>query len=62
MTLHLRLADDARGTTHGEDCWRWGPRHYDCALHRIAELEARVRELERHLRRGDRNAIERPRR
>ena len=27
------------GRTHADGCWDWGPKHYDCALRRIAELE-----------------------
>lgn len=24
--------------THGPDCYKWGPRHYECALIKIEEL------------------------
>jgi hypothetical protein len=29
-----------RQSTHGHDCWSWGPKHYDCT---VAEIE-RLRE------------------
>lgn len=25
--------------THGWGCWSWGPKHYECALAKIRELE-----------------------
>lgn len=28
-------------TTHADDCWSWGPRHYNCALSEIEWLYAR---------------------
>ncbi len=28
--------------THSPDCWSLGPRHYDCATRRVAELEAKL--------------------
>lgn len=34
------------GTTHADGCHAWGPRHYECAERRIAELEAKVEALE----------------
>ena len=27
------------GTTHSEHCWSFGPKHYECALARIAQLK-----------------------
>lgn len=24
--------------THGPDCWKWGPGHYECALRHIKEI------------------------
>ena len=32
-----RETDD--GQTHAEGCWRWGRRHYECAVARIEALE-----------------------
>jgi len=37
-----------RGTTHSENCHAFGPRHYECALAKIAAMEVErggVREL-----------------
>lgn len=38
----LALMDerDNPGTTHADGCHAWGPKHYECAVARIAELEA----------------------
>lgn len=39
---NARLRRDDRIGTHSPDCWSFGPRHYDCATRRVAELEAKL--------------------
>ena len=36
----LKYQDDREGHigTHSDECWAWGPRHYECALRRVAVL------------------------
>lgn len=34
--LHYEQNRFARIGTHGPDCWKWGPAHYECALRYIA--------------------------
>ena len=29
-----------RQSTHGHDCWGWGPKHYECAVGRVIRDEA----------------------
>lgn len=29
-----------RQSTHGPDCWGWGPKHYECAVGQIGRDEA----------------------
>lgn len=29
-------------STHAEGCWTWGPKHYECALTRLAEAEKKL--------------------
>ena|SRR5690606_30635672 len=31
-----------RPSTHGHDCWGWGPKHYECALREIERLAAQL--------------------
>jgi len=42
LTDALRLEENKanRIGTHGEDCWTWGPSHYECALREIERLKA----------------------
>lgn len=39
---NARLRRDDRIGTHSPDCWSLGPKHYDCATRRVAELEAKL--------------------
>lgn len=34
-----RLRDTTDGTTHSDACWSWGPKHYECAVRRVKELQ-----------------------
>lgn len=33
-----------RQSTHGHDCWSWGPRHYECAVGQVKRDEALLRQ------------------
>lgn len=33
------------GTTHSEECWSWGPKHYECACNKIKKLQVENAEL-----------------
>ncbi len=39
---NARLRRGDRIGTHSPDCWSFGPKHYDCATRRVAELEAKL--------------------
>ena len=30
--------------THADDCWSWGPKHYECAVGRVIRDEAMLRQ------------------
>ena len=46
----LRYEDNRfqRIGTHGPDCWKWGPTHFECALRHIKELEAKIENWSNH--------------
>jgi hypothetical protein len=41
LKKRLQYQEDREGWigTHGPECYTYGPRHYECALRRIKELE-----------------------
>ena len=47
-----------RQSTHSQDCWGWGPRHYECALRESERDEALLRQALEALERAHRTAME----
>ena len=47
-----------RQSTHSQDCWDWGQRHYECALREIERDEALLRQALEALERAHRTAME----
>lgn len=41
LKKRLKYQDDREGWvgTHSPECWTFGPRHYECAIQRIKELQ-----------------------
>lgn len=39
-------------TTHAQDCWGWGPKHYECAVGQIERDETLLRQALEALERG----------
>lgn len=39
---------DRHMITHGPGCWSWGPKHYECAVRRIEQLEEALRRYGMH--------------
>ena len=42
-----------RQSTHSQDCWDWGQRHYECAVREIKALRAEVERLRTDLMESD---------
>jgi len=34
-----------RQSTHGHDCWAWGPKHYECAVAEIERLREALKDI-----------------
>jgi hypothetical protein len=50
-TIQQNAEDAAKyrndGSTHADDCYTWGPKHYECALRKLREDAKQLRALER---------------
>ena len=42
-----------RQSTHADDCWNWGPKHYECAVGKIERLQAEIEQLQADLAESD---------
>ena len=38
-----RYCEETRVGTHNEECWTYGPRHYECAVREIERLLGAIR-------------------
>ncbi len=36
-----------RQSTHADNCWCWGPKHYDCAMREIERLREKLSKMRR---------------
>lgn len=41
----LREAVTSRQSSHAAGCWAWGPKHYECAVRKIKELQEALEAL-----------------
>lgn len=37
------MTDRSKAITHADDCWSWGPAHYECAVREIERLREAVK-------------------
>lgn len=37
------MTNRSKATTHADDCWGWGPKHYECAVAEIERLREQLR-------------------
>lgn len=44
------MTNRSKATTHADDCWSWGPAHYDCAVREIERLAEALQEAKKMIR------------